>query len=381
MKTLFYILIGFTILFANNFAYSIEYKSLDERFGYWQNASTWPIGGVPPTSLNNDNITIRGTVFTVAGLTLVVNNKMTLTIDATDTLVVNGTLNLKNNITLVVNGVIVVLGNFSSQNKLTISTSGTFLVTGIYTEGNNASITLNDTTSLYIFKTNNIDPTDFQPINTPNNQVGNRTDFYTEQRPLYDWINANFNNALPITLSSFTATSGLKTILLSWTTQTETNNDYFTLERSNDGVCWSNIYMLNGVGTSTIPHVYSFVDEEIQPCMVFYRLKQTDFNGDYTYSTIVSVFPRTEGLGYSILQNPTSNNEVNILIKSDKPETIRLTLYTPSGLKVGTERIEMDANQKIIYNISSHYSLSPGLYYVTIFNEANFISTMRVVME
>jgi len=195
------------------------------------------------------------------------------------------------------------------------------------------------------------------------------------------YTTGNQGDPLPIELTYFKASNSKTGVSLTWETASETNNDYFTLERSFDGETWSDIFTQNGAGTSSVTHKYSYTDGDIVSTVLYYRLKQTDFNGDFTYSKIVSIMPQVKGIEYSVYQNPTSNKEINVLLKTEKAETVVLSLFTPSGLKLSSETIPLDANQKVLFNVGSNLSLLPGPYYVTIFTENNYVSTINVIVQ
>ncbi len=114
---------------------------------------------------------------------------------------------------------------------------------------------------------------------------------------------------LPIELLSFKGKNQGTTNLLEWKTATEINNDYFTLERSEDGNNFESIGVVDGAGNSTTELNYSFTDSHISHLtshVFYYRLKQTDFNGDYTYSqTIAIAIPGIDIV--SIYPNPSSD--------------------------------------------------------------------------
>lgn len=96
--------------------------------------------------------------------------------------------------------------------------------------------------------------------------------------------------ALPIELSYFTATAAERVVDLAWKTASETDNAYFYLERSEDGVAFSVIERLEGAGNSPTPRYYQYADERVEKGrMYYYRLRQVDFDGSYSYSSIVSV--------------------------------------------------------------------------------------------
>ena len=99
-------------------------------------------------------------------------------------------------------------------------------------------------------------------------------------------------NPLPITLLSFTAVPQQRTVRLDWSTATETNNDYFTVERSADGNSFLPLFRVEGAGegTSFSALHYRTVDYAPLSGQSYYRLRQTDLDGTTTVSHVVSVW-------------------------------------------------------------------------------------------
>jgi hypothetical protein len=95
---------------------------------------------------------------------------------------------------------------------------------------------------------------------------------------------------LPVTLSSFNASIDNNSVQLTWQTLSETNNDYFIIERSSNGNGFTNIGRLPGAGTSLQENNYAFTDLHPTPGTNYYRLKQVDFDGRFSYSPVVSAF-------------------------------------------------------------------------------------------
>jgi len=98
-------------------------------------------------------------------------------------------------------------------------------------------------------------------------------------------------STLPIELLFFNAKKGdNNTVQLDWATATEINNDYFTIERTVDGIFYQTIATLKGAGNSTSILFYN-TDDFNPPLdqIVYYRLKQTDYDGKYAYSKLISV--------------------------------------------------------------------------------------------
>ena len=95
--------------------------------------------------------------------------------------------------------------------------------------------------------------------------------------------------ALPVTLYTFEAKPYNKDVMVTWKTASEYNNDYFTVERSEDGVNFKKLGDVKGAGNSAHTISYFLLDSEYSKGINYYRLKQTDFNGDFTFSKIVAV--------------------------------------------------------------------------------------------
>lgn len=115
---------------------------------------------------------------------------------------------------------------------------------------------------------------------------------------------------LPIELLSFTGENTSKGNNLKWVTATEINNDYFTLERSIDGRSFKSIAQIKGAGNSTQDLAYNFLDVWAAEGINYYRLKQTDFDGKFTYSNIIAIRSvKTDEL-FSVYPNPNSGSFV-----------------------------------------------------------------------
>ena len=94
---------------------------------------------------------------------------------------------------------------------------------------------------------------------------------------------------LPVELSAFNAQKIDQSVQLTWSTVSERDNSYFTVERSIDAIAWESIYIIGGQGSSSIPYNYSIFDSSPQKGVLYYRLKQTDKDERFSYSRILSV--------------------------------------------------------------------------------------------
>jgi len=118
---------------------------------------------------------------------------------------------------------------------------------------------------------------------------------------------------LPITLTSFNCSPQAGEIQLDWSTATETNNKYFTIERSSDGINFSPLTTIPGAGNSSQTLYYKYIDAEPLVGNNYYRLTQTDFDG------------HTEEVG-----NTLCTGESNALIVSPNPSAGKYTVTLPS---------------------------------------------------
>lgn len=103
------------------------------------------------------------------------------------------------------------------------------------------------------------------------------------------------NTALPVEFLFFTASlNNQNEVILNWATASELNNDFFTVERSVDGLTWEVVDIVNGSGTTPIRNDYNAKDLRPYSGLSYYRLKQTDFDGAFEYADIVSIFISSE---------------------------------------------------------------------------------------
>lgn len=116
------------------------------------------------------------------------------------------------------------------------------------------------------------------------------------------------SSPLPIKLASFSAESAGNVVSLAWSTATEKNNNYFTVERSVDGIDFEALIQVKGAGTSSRMLQYKQTDAEPFEGLSYYRLKQTDFDGTSAYSGIVAVNRTDNNMHNDIVIYPNPNN-------------------------------------------------------------------------
>lgn len=98
--------------------------------------------------------------------------------------------------------------------------------------------------------------------------------------------NTDLANPLPIELTNFIVEAIQGQVHVKWTTDSELNNDFFSVERSKNIADWEIVTNVTGAGTTTLRNHYGIIDDGPHRGVSYYRLKQTDFDGTFTYSPI-----------------------------------------------------------------------------------------------
>lgn len=115
------------------------------------------------------------------------------------------------------------------------------------------------------------------------------------------------SSVLPVSLTSFNGTLQNKKTILNWTTANETNNKGFAIERANDAINFKQIDFVIGYGTVTQQKNYDYTDVQPLSGKNYYRLKQTDLDGHFTYSAVVEVDNLVGVNNISIYPNPAKD--------------------------------------------------------------------------
>lgn len=169
-------------------------------------------------------------------------------------------------------------------------------------------------------------------------------------------------NLLPVELLSFNAKSeDNKIVMLNWQTATEINNDFFTIQRSKDGLeNWTDLAIVSGAGNSS--SVFSYKSQDTEPLVgiSYYRLKQTDFDGLFTYSYIRSVNLNRKGNNsLEIYPNPAKNV---ITVKGNQLNKDDIKFYNVLGQDITFATKHISTNE--VQHTIDLSKLSKGVYYL-----------------
>jgi len=167
---------------------------------------------------------------------------------------------------------------------------------------------------------------------------------------------------LPIELLSFDAKrdGDAMRVRCDWSTATETNNDYYAIERSQDAITFSQIGTVKGAGTISTTSNYTFYDEFPSSGWSYYRLRQVDYNGKYTYSNIATVY-----IGYlnitALYPSPATDN-VTISITTEQNTEAITQVYNTLGQIVYKRTIELQKGKTEIKIPVSEYAAGQYLF-------------------
>lgn len=169
---------------------------------------------------------------------------------------------------------------------------------------------------------------------------------------------------LPIELLSFDAIRKSHSVDLEWKTNSERENDYFTIERSTDLTNWTTIERMEGAGTTNEVQSYSLKDENPLEGLAYYRLSQTDFNGKVNHSDIRSVNFIREG---DIVLYPVPANEFLVVHgNSSNFGKSNFVVIDASGKDL-TSLVDLveGTDDKLVLNVER---LSGGYYFIKVQN-------------
>ena len=153
---------------------------------------------------------------------------------------------------------------------------------------------------------------------------------------------------------SFVTVQASALVDLEWRTKSETNNDFFTIERSTDGTSWEVIGTMPGSGTTSAEHNYTFTDFSAPEGIVYYSLKQTDIDGLSIVSKIISVDVVDESSSPTVILYP--NPAFSYVVLKSNENLIITGMYSSDN--------KLICDYRIAYDIIVVHELQAGVYYI-----------------
>ncbi len=186
----------------------------------------------------------------------------------------------------------------------------------------------------------------------------------------------NANMPLPVELISFSGTCTDKGTELTWQTASESNNDYFIVQRSRDGQNWEDLTTVSGNGNSTQLIDYDWLDEAGFGDM-YYRLTQVDFNGDRYEKQAIFVNCESESTKFNVYPNPTQADFTVEVNSTKEVESATISIIDVTGKALVHRNVEIHSGVNT-FNFGDQ--LESGTYLIRVSIEGE-IQTLRLVVK
>lgn len=173
-----------------------------------------------------------------------------------------------------------------------------------------------------------------------------------------NFITVNCLTVLPVELLDFTAQANGSEVNTAWTTASELNNDFFTLERSADGIDFSSIATIDGAGNSNQELHYNYIDKEPIDGTSYYRLRQTDYDGHSTLSALRTINIGNSG-HISVYPNPVTD-ELNISFSASADMNALVSINSMMGQSLMNNSFQLKEGNNTLHLQLTH--LPKGIY-------------------
>jgi hypothetical protein len=175
---------------------------------------------------------------------------------------------------------------------------------------------------------------------------------------------------VPVDLLSFDGQCSDNKTTLQWVTASEKNNDYFTVLKSGNGFTFKTIGWVLGAGNSNQLNMYSFTDEEPNDKPMYYQLKQTDFDGETSYSKIISVdCGHIQEFNMTVADNTQDGGYVEALFDAVPHMQYSITLVDALGQIVYQTVVESESD--FVKHRINTTSFQSGIYVLNVQSQAN----------
>ena len=191
---------------------------------------------------------------------------------------------------------------------------------------------------------------------------------------------ASWSGVLPVEMNSFSSFVRGRDVTLFWSSDKEINNAGFDIERATEPGRWNKVGFVSGYGNSNTVNYYSYTDRGLPTGKYFYRLKQTDLNGNYEYFNLNNEINIGIPVKFDLSQNYPNpfNPSTNLEFGIPQPGFVSLKVYNASGMEVATLINEMKTAG--YYSVRFNGSNLPsGIYFYTL-KADNFTATKRMML-
>jgi hypothetical protein len=187
-------------------------------------------------------------------------------------------------------------------------------------------------------------------------------------------------STLPVELTSLSSICNENnTVSLEWTTASEHNSDFYTLEKSRDGITWNELKKIEAAGYSNSLLNYSFVDASNISGTVYYRLKQVDFDGGSHVYDIVSTNCSSEKVITMLAYPNPSNGQFTLKIENAQGGKYNISFKDLHGKEIDQKFIQLENGTTILK--LNPANLQPGVYLLQLIQDGNVLQQQKLVVN
>lgn len=178
--------------------------------------------------------------------------------------------------------------------------------------------------------------------------------------------------ALPVKFLDFSLARQNNDVLVQWSTTEEVNAGSFDVERSTDGVNWSRTATIAAKGSRSTATHYSFTDKNVTAAVAYYRIRQADADGQFTYTALKAIKYTTTAQEVAIT---AINNRVVLQFPNPVKGAVEVRLVSLSGQVVSRQVIHQPVGQVALNTVGVK-----GAYVVGVSNAADLHQARQVIL-
>ena len=191
----------------------------------------------------------------------------------------------------------------------------------------------------------------------------------------------NTSSPLPVDLLKFEGKlMDENQVQLNWSTASERNNDYFSIERSSNSEHFTKIGQVKGAGNASVVLNYEFVDEQPMDENNYYRLSQTDFNGDTKHYNPICIKRNNseeEFMFTKAAPNPFANY-INVNYTASDAKSIIISLVNSVGKEVASKNVKCTKGNNT-YTFENLAHLPEGIYFIAAKEKGKDCKALKVI--
>jgi hypothetical protein len=190
------------------------------------------------------------------------------------------------------------------------------------------------------------------------------------------------NTPLPVELVNFTATPchSNNQVCVEWTSASETNNNFYTVEHSADGNGFQSVCHVDGAGYSSAPLSYSCQDDSPYPGLSYYRLSQTDFNGQtHVFPPVPVDLLHSDDFSFSVFPNPSQGSFSLQIQDARQGQILQVSVCDLTGKEISVRNFILNGGESLL-QIDSENPLPLGMYLLRV-TSGNSSSTKKLIVH